>query len=274
MVLIIILGLLTLRVATYETNVPNGHHLQRCLRAPAIVEHDEEGTYVLDTETIGVVHVERVVIVGIDADEAGDDAVVLIAHGHMSDGVTKPFLIDELRIEGEREAVAAMVRSVSLDENTDVIVGWLRGEQYVALNVPDVGRVAGVDGDGSRRRHLRTKGYCIIVHSTGNVLINGVQTVGVAGVIDHGAVKLSLADMVFLVDGQTIESRIVVGRTIITERSHCISQMAVIENVLHFLGLDDVARNGRLAANEDEQESYNPHYGKYAGCFPENGDNM
>lgn len=274
MVLIITLGLLTLRMATHETDVPDGHHLQGRLRSTTIVEHDEEGTNVLDAETIRIVHVERIVIVGIDADEAGDDAVVLIAHGHMGDSISEPFLIDELRVEGERKTVAAMVGGVSLEVDADAVVGSLRSEEHVALNVPDVGGVAGIDGNGTRGRYLSTKGYCIIVHSSGEVLIDSMKTVGVAGIIDHCTIELSLGDMVLLVDGQAIETRVIVGRTVIAERSHCIGQMAIIENVLHLLWLNNVARNGRLAAEDDEQKSNNPHSGECAGCFPDVGDNM
>ena len=200
-----------------------------------------------------------------DTDGIGYNTVILEGDSQHCDAITHTILIEELALEVENQLITLMECRIDWYLKAMIIVWLIGGKHQGACILPYIGGIA--------RSHVTILIHVVDIHSQGFRLsrqsvaqlhIDVVHQLGMAHVIHHRRIEVGLGDVMLFEDSLTISYHIPLLLSIIVLVSHCLGDMKLIENILHLILRQILARDGRLARlQEDKRNRQERHTQEY-----------
>ena len=208
---------------------------------------EEIALHTLDAQTVAIFHLNRITLRTGHTGIAVSHTIVLEGDSKHRHTITHTLLEEELCLEIEHQLIALMERSIHRNLKTIIVVRLVSAKHHRRRTLPDIGSIAGsyiaqtvqITDVSTHRLRLSCK-------PVAQLHVDVVQQFRMAHIIDHRRIKLGSRNAMFLENGLAISNHrsITILTGIIV--GHRLSNMKVVEHILHFLLGKILSRHRRL----------------------------
>ena len=239
------------------------HGSIRCCTTEIAHVQEEISLHTLDAQTVAVFHLNRITLRTGHTGIVVSHTVVLEGDGKHRHTIAHTLLEEELRLEIEHQLIALMERSIHRHLKTIIVVRLVSTEHHRRRPIPDIGSIAGnhiaqtvqITDVSTHRLRLSSK-------PVAQIHIDVVEQFRMAHIIDHRRIKLSSRNAMFLENSLSISNHRCISILAGIIVGHRLSNMKVVEHILHLLLGKILSRHRRLtrsnACQEADTQEYTP----------------